>query len=33
MAKGLNAPGANRVEIFKEGKLSNPMKKKRSDYE
>ncbi len=32
-AKGLNAPGANRVEIFKEGKLSNPMKKKRSDYE
>ncbi len=32
-AKGLNAPGANRVEIFKEGKLTNPMKKKRSDYE
>lgn len=32
-AKGLNAPGANRVEIFKEGKLSNPVKKKRSDYE
>lgn len=32
-AKGLNAPGANRVEIFKEGKLSNPMKKKRSDHE
>jgi hypothetical protein len=32
-AKGLNAPGANRVEIFKEGKLINPKKKKRSDYE
>jgi hypothetical protein len=32
-AKGLNAPGANRVEIFKEGKLRNPIKKKRSDYE
>ncbi len=32
-AKGLNAPGANRVEIFKEGKLSNPAKKKKKDYE
>ena len=31
-AKGLNAPGANRVEIFKEGKLTNPVKKK-SPYE
>ncbi|MBK7860361.1 MAG: hypothetical protein IPJ65_17465 [Archangiaceae bacterium] len=30
-AKGLNAPGANRVEIFKDGKLTNP-KKKRRDY-
>ncbi len=28
-AKGLNAPGANRVEIFKQGKLTNPMKKKK----
>ncbi len=32
MAKGLNAPGANRVEIFKDGKLTNP-KKKRDPYE
>lgn len=32
-AKGLNAPGANRVEIFKDGKLSNPVKKKKKDYE
>ncbi len=32
-AKGLNAPGANRVEIFKEGKLTNPAKKKKKDYE
>lgn len=33
-AKGLNAPGANRVEIFKDGKLTNPVKKKKkSDYE
>jgi hypothetical protein len=32
-AKGLNAPGANRVEIFKDGKLANPVKKKRRDYE
>jgi hypothetical protein len=35
-AKGLNAPGANRVEIFKDGKLSNPapkVKKKKADYE
>jgi len=29
MAKGLSAPGANRVEIFKEGKLTNPVKKKK----
>ena len=33
MAKGLNAPGTSRVEIFKQGKLTNPVKKKRSDYE
>jgi hypothetical protein len=32
-AKGLSAPGANRVDIFKEGKLTNPMKKKKKDYE
>lgn len=34
-AKGLNAPGANRVEIFKDGKLMNPVvkKKKKADYE
>ena len=32
--KGLAAPGANRVELFKDGKLSNPVKKKKkSDYE
>ena len=33
VAKGLTAPGANRVEIFKEGKLTNPAKKKKKDYE
>jgi hypothetical protein len=36
-AKGLNAPGAGRVEIFKDGKLTNPppkpKKKKPDDYE
>lgn len=32
-AKGLSAPGANRVELFKDGKLSNPVKKKKSAYE
>lgn len=32
-AKGLAAPGANRVELFKDGKLSNPVKKKKSAYE
>lgn len=32
-AKGLAAPGANRVEIFKDGKLSNPVQKKKSAYE
>ena len=32
-ARGLNAPGASRVEIFKQGKLSNPVKKKRTDYD
>jgi hypothetical protein len=31
MAKGLSAPGANRVEIFKEGKLTNPVKKKKPE--
>jgi hypothetical protein len=33
MAKGLNAPGANRIEIFKEGKLRNPVVKKKRDYD
>ncbi len=28
-AKGLNAPGANRVEIFKQGKLTNPTPKSK----
>ena len=34
-AKGLNAPGANRVEIFKDGRLTNPVSKskKKKDYE
>ena len=32
-AKGLTAVGANRVELFKDGKLSNPVKKKKSTYE
>ena len=32
-AKGLLAPGANRVEIFKGGKLANPNTKKKSAYE
>lgn len=33
--KGLAAPGGGRVELFKDGKLSNPVKKKKqkSDYE
>lgn len=31
MAKGLNAAGAHRVEIFKHGKLTNRAKKNRSD--
>lgn len=31
---GLNTPSGNRVELFKDGKLSNPVKKKkRTDYE
>lgn len=29
VAKGIGAKGANRVEIFKDGKLTNPVKKKR----
>ena len=34
MAKGLAAPSTGRVELFKDGKLTNPPpKKKRSDYE
>lgn len=33
LAKGLNAPAGARVEIFKEGRLSNPAKKKKKDYE
>lgn len=35
MAKGLASPAAGRVELFKDGKLSNPTikKKKKSDYE
>lgn len=31
MAKGLSAPGANRVEIFKQGKLTNPSKHRKSE--
>ena len=31
-AKGLNAPGASRVDVFKDGKLTNPVKKKPKDY-
>lgn len=30
MAKGLSAPGASRVEIFKEGKLTNPVRKNKA---
>lgn len=35
MAKGLASPSTGRVELFKDGKLSNPAskKKKKSDYE
>ncbi|MER2561960.1 MAG: hypothetical protein ABTQ32_14630 [Myxococcaceae bacterium] len=33
-AQGLSAPGGSRVELFKDGKLSNPVKKKKkTDYE
>ena len=28
-AQGLSAPGGSRVELFKDGKLSNPVKKKK----
>jgi len=31
--QGLLASGGNRVELFKDGKLSNPVKKKKTDYE
>ncbi|MFO0594152.1 MAG: hypothetical protein U0228_02575 [Myxococcaceae bacterium] len=35
MAKGLMSPASSRVELFKDGKLSNPVvkSKKKSDYE
>lgn len=34
MARGLASPSTSRVELFKDGKLSNPAtKKKKSDYE
>ncbi len=35
LARGLAAPEAGRVEVFKDGKLTNPIKKvkKKSDYE
>ena len=35
MAKGLASPTTGRVELFKDGKLTNPpvTKKKKSDYE
>lgn len=35
IAKGLASPAAGRVELFKDGKLTNPVKKvkKKSDYE
>ena len=35
MAKGLASPSTGRVELFKDGKLTNPLqkKKKKSDYE
>lgn len=35
MAKGLASPQSGRVELFKDGKLTNggPVKKKKSDYE
>lgn len=34
MAKGLSSPATGRVELFKDGKLTNPgQKKKKSDYE
>jgi hypothetical protein len=34
LVQGLNAPGAGRIDLFKDGKLSNPVKKKKkSDYE
>jgi hypothetical protein len=36
MAKGLSSPPSGRVELFKDGKLSNPAstkKKKKAEYE
>jgi len=32
-AQGLSAPGASRVEIFKDGKLTNPVQRKKSAYD
>ncbi len=32
-ARGLAGPSSGRVELFKDGKLTNPIKKKKSDYE
>lgn len=32
-ARGLASPASGRVELFKDGKLTNPPKKKKSDYE
>lgn len=32
-AQGLSAAGAGRVEIFKDGKLTNPVQKKKSSYD
>jgi hypothetical protein len=33
IAKGMSTPGGARVEIFKDGVLANPVKKKKSAYE
>lgn len=33
VTRGMLAPGAQRIELFKDGKLTNPVKKKKSDYE
>jgi hypothetical protein len=31
--QGISASGGSRIELFKDGKLSNPVKKKKTDYE